>query len=305
MSRDVILTCAVTGGADTVGKHPAIPVTPAEIATAVIDAAKAGAAIAHIHVRDPATGKVSLDLDLYSEVVDRIRSSGCDVIVNLTTGPGAKFSPGSENPAIGGPGTSFATPVQRVRHIEALQPDICSLDIATMNFGETAMLNTPGHLRVMAQVIANTRTMPELEVFDSGHVLLARKMIEDGLLKAPALFQLCLGVPWGVPASAEGMIFMRNLLPAGSHWAAFGISRQQFPMVALATVLGGHVRVGLEDNLYIEPGVFAPDNAALVRKAVGIVQSLGERIATPTRAREILGLTRGPANVIPTEELTS
>jgi uncharacterized protein (DUF849 family) len=290
LSRDVILTCAVTGGADTVGKHPAIPVTPAEIAKAVIDAAKAGAAIAHIHVRDPATGKVSLELDLYREVVDRIRDSGSDVIINLTTGPGARFVPSEDDPAIGGSGTQFAGPLRRIQHIEALLPEICSLDIATMNFGEAAMINTPSHLRTMAKRLKATRVRPELEVFDAGHVVLARKLIDDGFIAAPALFQLCLGVPWGVPATAEGMLYMRSLLPPGSMWAAFGISKHQFPMVAQATILGGHVRVGLEDNLYIEPGVFAPDNAALVEKAVRIVHSLGERIATPARAREILGI---------------
>lgn len=299
MSRDVILTCAVTGGADTVGRHPAIPVTPAEIAKAVIDAGKAGASIAHIHVRDPATGKVSLEVDLYREVVQRIRESGSDIILNLTTGPGAKFIPGEEDPRIGGPGTQFFGPVRRVQHVEELLPEICSLDIATMNFGETAMINTPNHLRTMARRIGATRVRAELEVFDAGHVMLARKLIEEGLLTTPALFQLCMGVPWGVPATAEGMLYMRSLLPPGSHWAAFGVSKHQFPMVALATILGGHVRVGLEDNLYIEAGVFAPDNAALVDKAVRIVESLGENIATPARARTILGLASGASAANP------
>lgn len=290
MSRDVIVTCAVTGGADTVGKHPAIPVTPAEIAKAAIDAGKAGAAIAHIHVRNPATGKVSMELELYREVVQRIRDSGSDIIINLTTGPGAKFAPSEDDPNISGPGTQLANPSRRVEHIEALLPEICTLDVATMNFGETAMVNTPAYLRTMAARINAIGVRPELEVFEAGHVMLARQMIEKGVLKAPALFQLCLGVPWGVPATTDGMVFMRSLLPAGSHWAAFGISKYQFPMVAQATVLGGHVRVGLEDNLYIEPGVFAPDNASLVEKAVKIVRTLGENIATADRAREILDL---------------
>ena len=290
MARRIIITCAVTGGADTVKKHPGVPVTPEQIAREVIDSRNAGAAIAHIHVRDPQTGGPSLELKHYREVVERVRDSGSDILINLTTGPGSRFVPSDENPRVGGPGTTMISPLERVRHVVELRPDVCSLDVGSMNFGETGFLNTPGHLRVMAKAIAEAGVKPELEVFDTGHVMLARRMIEDGHIARPALFQLCLGIPWGAPATTEGMVFMRNLLPPDALWSGFGISRMQFPMVAQAVILGGHVRVGLEDNLYIHHGVLAPSNAALVERAVRIVESLGERAASPPEAREILGL---------------
>ena len=288
MARDVIINCAVTGGADTVGKHPGVPVTPAQIAQAAIDACKAGAAIAHIHVRDPQTGKASLDVALYREVVARIRDSGSPVLINLTTGPGSRYVPGDADPRVGGPGTTLIPPLERLRHVQELLPDICSLDVGSMNFGETGFLNTPAHLRVMGRAIAATGVLPELEVFEPGHIRLATQLMAEGCIAAPALFQICLGIPRGAPATPETMIYMRNLLPAGSRWAGFGISRQQMPMVAQAVMLGGHVRVGLEDNLYIDQGVLAPSNAALVERAAKIVTLLGENIATPESARRLL-----------------
>ena len=290
MSRDVIISCALTGAADTVGKHPAIPVTPEQIATAAIEAAKAGAAIVHIHVRDPATGKPSRELAHYREVVERIRNSAVDVIINLTTGPGAAYFPSPDNPAVGGPGTTLSRPEERVRHIQELRPEICTLDIATLSMGDRTFMNTPPHLRVMGRLIREARVLPELEVFDTGHIRLARRLIEEGVLATPPMLQLCLGIPYGAPATAEAMIMMKAMLPQPCVWAAFGISLHQFPMVAQATILGGHVRVGLEDNLYLERGVFAPNNAALVERAATIITSLGERPATPAKAREILGL---------------
>lgn len=290
MARKVIITCAVTGGADTTRKHAGVPVTPRQIADAVIGARSAGAAIAHIHVRDPATGAASQDVAHYREVVDRVRGSGCDILVNLTTGPGSRFVPSPDNPRVGGPGTTMTQPRERVRHVVELLPDLCSLDVGSMNFGETGFVNIPAHLRIMAKAIADAGVKPELEVFEPGHVMLARRMIEGGDIAEPPLFQICLGIPWGAPATPEAMLFMRSLLPPGALWAGFGISRMEFPMVAQAVVLGGHVRVGLEDNLYLEHGVLAPSNAALVEKAVQIVQSIGEEVATPAEAREILGL---------------
>jgi uncharacterized protein (DUF849 family) len=252
MARPVIITCAVTGGADTVGKHPAIPVTPAEIATAAIEAAQAGAAIAHIHVRDPKTGKPSMEFDLYREVVERLRDSNTDVVINLTTGAGARYIPSDNDPNVGGPGTTMATPDNRVVHIQKLKPEICSLDIATMNFGDWVFMNTPAHLAKMAKGIREAGVKPELEVFDTGQVRLARKLIADGALDGAApLFQLCLGIPWGAPASTESMMFMKSLLPENAIWAGFGISSMEMPMVAQACLMGGHCRVGLEDNLYI------------------------------------------------------
>lgn len=292
MARPVIVTCAVTGGADSVDMHPAIPVTPRQIAEAAIEVAAAGAAIVHIHVRDPETGKASMETALYRETVARIRDSGTDVILNLTTGHGAMYIPGDDDPAVGGPGTTLSSPARRMAHVLELRPEMCSLDIATMNFGDRVFTNTPSHLTEMARLIREAGVKPELEVFDTGHVRLARKMVEDGLFEPPALFQLVLGVQWGAPATTESMLHMRSLLPDGAMWAGFGISSREFPMVAQAVVLGGHVRVGLEDNLYLDKGVFAT-NAQLVQRAVDIVSAIGETVATPAEARAILGLTSG------------
>lgn len=290
MKRQVIVTCAITGGGDTVGKHPAIPVTPEQIATSALEAAQLGAAIVHIHVRDPKTGKASSKLELYREVVDRIHAVNTDVIINLTTGAGARYIPSDENPAVGGAGTTLMSPDARVRHVQELRPEICTLDITTMNFGEFAFVNVPAHIRAMAKVVNAIGVLPELELFDTGNLRLAIHLIEEGVLKIPAMFQICLGVPWGAPATPEAMIFMRNMLPTGSFWTGFGIGGQQFPMVAQAILLGGHVRVGLEDNLYLERGVLAPSNAALVEKAVKIVTALDAVPASPADARRILGL---------------
>jgi uncharacterized protein (DUF849 family) len=295
MNRDVIITCAVTGSADTVGKHPAIPVTPEQIATAAIEAAAAGAAIVHIHVRDPQTGRPSMRLELYREVVEHIRASATDVLINLTTGPGGRFVPSDDNPAVGGPGTTMRSPAERVRHVQELRPDICTLDVATMAFGETVFMNTPAHLRAMAKMIREAGVIPELEVFDTGHIRLLRQLVEEGTLASPPMVQLCLGIPWGAPATPEAMMAMRAMLPQPCVWAGFGISREEFPMVAQAALLGGHVRVGLEDNLYIEPGVFAPSNAALVERAVRIITALGARPASADTARGILGIDKAAA----------
>ena len=290
MHDPVILTCAVTGGDDTVGRSAAVPVTPAQVATAAIEACKAGAAIAHIHVRDPDTGKPSMNLALYREVVERIRDSGSPVIVNLTTGPGARFVPSSVEANRAEPGSNLRPPVERVQHILELKPEICSLDMGTLNFGRGALVNVPAHVELIAAAIRDAGVKPELEVFDTGHIALSLDMIGRGLLEPQPLFQMVTGVPWGAPATTEILAAMKSLLPAGSPWAAFGVGRAQFPMVAQALLLGGHVRVGLEDNLYLSRGVLAPDNATLVRKAGTIVELLGSRLATPQEARQLLGL---------------
>jgi len=288
--RPVVVTCAITGSGDTVGKHPAIPVTPEQIAVSALEAAQEGAAIVHIHVRDPNTGLASSKLEYYREVVERIRAGNADVIINLTTGTGARFVPSDDNPAVGGKGTTLMTPEQRSRHVEALRPEICTLDITTMNFGEFTFVNTPAHLRVMAKRIYAAGALPELELFDTGNVRLALRLIEEGVLKTPAMFQLCLGVPWGAPATVEAMILLRDMLPQGAFWTGFAIGGQEFPMLAQAILLGGHVRVGLEDNLYIERGVFAKNNAELVEKSIRVVRALDCVPATPDEARAILGL---------------
>jgi len=266
-------------------------VTPQQIAQSAVDAAKAGAAIVHIHVRDPLTTRPSMDGMLYREVVDRIRASGVDVLINLTTGPGARFSPGADDPLKPGPATNMKTPRQRVEHILALHPDICSLDMGSMNMGGTVFVNTPASLEAMAATIGELGVTPELEVFEAGHLMLARRMIENGHIRGPGLFQICLGISWGQPATPEAMSYMRGLLPAGCIWFAFGISLHQFPMAAQAVLLGGHVRVGLEDNLYLERGKLTPSNAALVEKAARIVEVLGDTVATPAEARHMLALS--------------
>ena len=289
MSRPVIITCAVTGSGDTVSKSDRVPVTPAEIAGAAIDAGKAGAAICHIHVRNPETGAPSMRRDLYAEVARRIRDSDSDIVINLTTGPGAGFTPSADDPSRTQNPGSFRRPEERVAHVEELLPEVCSLDVATMNFGERAFVNIPAHLEVMAERIRAAGVKPELEVFDAGHLRLASRMVSEGLVDPPPMFQLCLGVPWGAPASPEAVGYMRAMLPQGALWAGFGISRLQMPMVAEVVNQGGHVRVGLEDNLYLERGVLAT-NAQLVEKAAGIVAMLGCRVAAPDEARSILGL---------------
>jgi len=290
MQRKVIISCAVTGSADTPGRNPAVPVTPEQIANSALDAAKAGAAVVHIHVRDPQTAKPSMDVGHYREVVERIRASGSDVLINLTTGPGARFSHDENDPSKPGPDSVLKSPEQRVRHVVELKPDICSLDMGSLNMGDRVFVNRPSHLQKMAEAIKNAGVMPELEVFETGHLLLAKNFIDKGYVKPPGMFQICLGISWGQPATPEAMTYMRSLLPPEAPWFAFGISLHQFPMVAQTVLLGGHPRVGLEDNLYLEKGKLAPSNAALVEKAAKIVEILGDGVATPREARQILGL---------------
>ena len=297
MSRNVIVACAVTGAGDSTGINPAVPVKPADIARECLEAAKAGAAVTHIHVRDPATGKPSMEYKYYEEVVDRIRQAGSDVIINLTTGPGARIILGTDDPRDLAEGTTITRPANRVVHVEKLKPEICSLDIGSFNFGPHIFLNTPAHVTEMADKIRAAGVKPELEVFDLGGLRQAKELIAKGHVEKPYLFQICLGIPWAAEATPETMIAMRDLLPEGAVWASFGVSRFQFPMAALAVILGGHVRVGLEDNLYMSRGVLAPGNAALVERAVKIVEDLGETVATPDAAREILGLRTRQDNV--------
>ena len=292
MNKDVIISCAVTGSGDTVGKHPEIPVTPKQIADAAIEAASAGAAIAHIHVRDPETGKGSRDNELYKEVVSRIKDNGIDVIINLTSGMGGDIEIGPENNLLKfGPNTDFVNALERLSHVEEILPDICSLDCGTLNFGDGNMIyvGTPEQLRIGAKRIQELGVKPELEVFDTGHLWFANKMHEEGLLDPPALFQICLGIPYGAPASTASMKNMVDMLPKGSNWAAFGIGAMQMPMVAQAILLGGNVRVGLEDNLYLEKGVYA-SNGTLVEKAATIINDLGARVMNAQDTRKKLGL---------------
>jgi uncharacterized protein (DUF849 family) len=290
MADKTIITCAVTGSITRPDQHPGLPITPEQIARAAIDAAKAGAAIAHIHVRDPATGAPSMDLALYREVVERIRASGSELLINLTTGPGGRFVPGDDDPKVAGPGTNLLPPERRVEHVVALKPEICSLDLNTMWFGASVVINTPRSAATMARAIRAAGVLPELEVFDSGDLQLAHQLLADGALARPPLFQVVLGIRNGFPATPETLLYARSLLPADALWAAMGIGRMEFPIVAQACLLGGHVRVGLEDNLYLSRGELAPSNAALVERAATLVELLGRSVATPAEARALLGL---------------
>jgi len=289
--QPTIISCAITGNITTVDSTPYLPVTPEQIASSSLEAVRAGAAIVHIHVRHP-DGRPSMEMQHYREVVDRLRAADEDVIINLTTGPGQRYVPSEADPAVAASGTTLMVPERRVEHILALRPELCSLDFNTMYSGNSVVINTPRNLAIMAEIIRNAGVRPELEVFDSGDIQLANQFIQEGRLDAPALFQIVLGVRYGAIATTETLAYMKSLLPAGSHWAAFGIGRWEFPMLAQAFLLGGHVRVGLEDNIYLEKGVLAKGNAELVRKAARIVKDLGGSIATPAETREILGLKR-------------
>ncbi|MBC6416743.1 MAG: 3-keto-5-aminohexanoate cleavage protein [Rhodospirillales bacterium] len=291
MNREVIVTCAITGAGDTVGKHPAIPVTPREIAEAAVEAAKAGATVAHMHVREPGSGQPSRRVALYREVVDRIRDSGTDIVVNLTAGMGGDLQITDANPTAQGPASDMIGAIERLAHVEELLPEICTLDCGTLNFGDgdCIYVGTPEMLRKGAKRIQELGVKPELECFDSGHVWMANRLFEEGLIDGKPMYQFCLGIPYGAPASAETMLTMRNLLPREAVWAGFAIGRMQMPMVAQAALLGGHVRIGLEDNLWLEKGVYA-SNASLTERAVEILQRLGARTLTPAEGREVLGL---------------
>ena len=288
--RKTILTCAVTGNLTRPDQTPHLPITPEQIANECLAAAEAGAAVVHIHVRDPVTGKPSMEIDHYRDVVDRIRRQRADLVINLTTGPGGRYVPSEDDPKIYAPGTTLLPPEKRVEHIALIRPDICSLDLNTMNSGPDVVINTPRNVRRMAAVIRSSGVMPELEIFDSGDLHLARDLITEGTLDGPGLWTFVLGVKYGFSASPETLMYARNQLPAGAIWAAFGIGRTEFSMVAQSWLYGGHVRVGLEDNIYLEKGVLAKGNAELVSKAVDILKSLGGDVASPAEARKLLGL---------------
>src|SRR5579862_47446 len=293
MNWEPFITCAVTGAGDTAAKHPALPVTPAQIADAALEAAEAGAAIVHIHVRDPETGKGSRGTELYADVVERIRSRGTDVLINLTTGMGGDVLVGphgaSDTPA---PGSDFIGPLERLEHVVALRPDICTIDCGSMNFDDDNLLYVmpPAYLREMAARIRELGVKPELEVFDLGQLWFAKQMIAEQLLELPAMIQICLGIPYGAPATTQAMAALAADLPPGAVWSGFAIGRMEMPMVAQAMLLGGNLRVGLEDNLYLDRGVLA-SNGDLVTRAREIVERLGGRVAGVEVARERLRIT--------------
>lgn len=283
-----VLTCALTGAGDTLSKHPDLPVTPEQIARSAIEAAEAGAAIVHVHVRDPETGKGSRDTSYYREVVERIRDSKVDVLLNLTTGMGGDLIVGADGAEdTPGPGSDFVGPMERLVHVEELLPDMCSLDCGSMNFDDdsTLYVMTPSYLRTSAKRIQELGVKPELEVFDLGHIEFAKRLIAEDLVDPPPLFQICLGLTYGAPATPEAMLALRDHLPEGSHWNGFAIGRMEMPMVAQAMLMGGNLRVGLEDNLFLERGVLA-SNADLVSRAREIVERLGGRLASAEEARD-------------------
>jgi len=288
-NKKTILTVAVTGNLTTVQQNPALPCTPEQIANAALESAKIGAAIAHIHVRHP-DGRPSTDLVHYREVVERIRDKNSDLIINLTTGPGGRFVPSKDDPKVAGPGTSAMHPLKRVEHIVELKPDIATLDLNTMWSGAAAVINPPENVTLMANEIQKAGAKAELEVFDSGDIQLAHVLLEQGVIKRPPLFQIVMGVRYGFISTVETLVYAKSLLPQDAAWAAFAIGRWEFPMLATAWTLGGHVRVGMEDNVYLSKGRLTPSNAALCEKAVRILDDMGAELATAKEARQILGL---------------
>src|ERR1700722_17219837 len=282
LASEVFITCAVTGSADSVRKNPNVPVTPAQIAASALEAHAAGAAIVHLHVRDPQSGLASRDPALFRELVDRIRSRNRSVILNLTGGMGGDLLIGPEHdPLALRAGTDFVGPQERIAHVLDLLPEIGSLDCGSLNFDELIYGTTPGFLRTMARPYQQKNVRPELEVFELGHIELAKQLLAEELIDRPALFQLCLGIKYGAPATSEAMKAMRDALPAGSRWSAFGLGRMQMPMAAQSVLLGGNVRVGLEANLYLDKGIYA-NNAQLVEKARTIIEAMGARGQNPT-----------------------
>jgi len=288
--RDVILTCAVTGNITRPDQTPYLPISARQVADSALEAAEAGASVIHIHVRHPEDGRPSMEVEHYAEVIERIGAVRRDLILNLTTGPGGRFVPDPERPSIAGAGTSLLPPLQRVPHVVKLRPEVCTLDLNTMNSGEQVVMNTRRNTKIMAGAMLQAGAKPEIEIFNPGDLVLANELISTAPFRSPHLFSFVLGVKYGWPASVESILLGKSLLPASAVWSAFGVGQTEFPMVALSTLLGGHARVGLEDNIYLEKGVLARSNAELCRKARRIIEDLGDRLATPQRAREMLGL---------------
>ncbi len=294
MNREVFITCAVTGSGATQDKSPHVPRSPEQIATSAIDAARAGAAIVHCHVRDPETGAPRRDVELYREVTQRIRDSEVDVVLNLTAGMGGDIVFGGvESPLPVAAGTDMAGATERLAHIAACLPEICTLDCGTMNFAESdyVMTNTPGMLRAMGEMITRMGVKPEIEAFDTGHLWFAKELVKEGILKPDALVQLCMGVPWGAPDDLNTFMAMVNNVPQDWTWSAFALGRHEMPYVAASVLAGGNVRVGLEDNLMLAKGEFAT-NAQLVERAVSIVENMGATVIGPEQVRERLNLTK-------------
>jgi len=294
MNREVFVTCAVTGSGATQDRSPHVPRSPKEIAESAIAAVKAGAAVVHCHVRDPETGKPARDPKLYREVTERVRDSATDVVLNLTAGMGGDMVFGSvEAPMPLSNGTDMAGATERVAHVAECRPEICTLDCGTMNFAESdyVMTNTPGMLRAMGEMMAELGVKPEIEAFDTGHLWFAKELVREGVLKGPALVQLCMGVPWGAPDDLNTFLAMVNAVPDDWTFSAFSLGRHQMAYVAASVLAGGNVRVGLEDNLWLGKGQLAT-NADLVERAVGIIEGIGARVIGPEEVRGKLRLTK-------------
>jgi uncharacterized protein (DUF849 family) len=295
MNKEVFITCAVTGSGGTQDRSPHVPRSPEQIANSAIDAAKAGAAIVHCHVRDPETGAPRRDVHLYREVTERIRDADVDVVLNLTAGMGGDMVFGStEAPLpVNAAGTDMVGATERVAHVAECLPEICTLDCGTMNFAEAdyVMTNTPGMLRAMGKMMTDLGVKPEIEAFDTGHLWFAKELVKEGVLAPDALVQLCMGVPWGAPDDLNTFMAMVNNVPDTWNWSAFGLGRHQMPYVAASVLAGGNVRVGLEDNLMLGRGNLAT-NAQLVEHAVGIIEGLGARVIGPEEVRKKLNLTK-------------
>lgn len=290
MARKTILTAAITGNLMTPESSPHLPVTPAQIAQQALDAATAGAAIVHLHVRDPETAKGSMRLDLYSELVERIRAENSEVLLNLTTGEGGRFIPSDDDPQIAATGSTLCAPEKRVAHVENLRPDICTLDFNTMWSGQASVINSPRNLEIMAGRIYATDVKPEIEIFDSGDLHMVKDFVARGVLRTPLMVQMVLGVRFGAVANPATMAYLVSQLPEGTQWAAFGIGRMAFPMLAQAWLLGGHIRIGMEDTAHITKGQHCESNAQLVDKAKRMITDLGGDLAHPDEARDILGI---------------
>jgi uncharacterized protein (DUF849 family) len=288
-SKRTILTCAVTGNLTRLEMNPKLPCTPEQIANDCLAAAEAGAAVVHIHVRYP-DGRPSMELAHYRETVERIRAKNKSLVLNLTTGPGGRFQPGDDNPAVAGPRTNFLHPLKRVEHIVELRPDISTLDLNTMTFGSEVVINIPQNVTKMAAAIYGAGVKPELELFDTGDIHLANDLFASGVLRKPAMACLVLGVKYGFPATAETMMFAKSMLPPGVEWTGFGIGRMAFPMLAQSWILGGNVRIGMEDTVHIARGKLTSGNAELVAKARSIIEAMGGELASAEEARERLGL---------------
>lgn len=286
-----IITCAVTGSLTRPEDNPNLPVTPGQIAASALEAADAGAAILHLHVRHP-DGRPSMELEHYSEVIRLIRAKNTEVILNVTTGPGGRFQPGEDDPKVAGPRTNFVTAERRVAHIVDLKPEICTLDLNTMTFGSEIVINTPPYVKRMSEIIYDSGVRPEFELFDSGDISLLRDFLDAGVFRGPPLASLVLGVKYGFAATPETMAFARGMLPKDAIWTGFGIGRMAFPMLAQSFVLGGHVRIGMEDTIKLSKTQLVTSNAELVERAVRVLELLGGTVATAGEAREMLGFDR-------------